>query len=107
MDLKLLQRGELLALKEVADRLSGGMIQNESEGPLICLVLGEKDHGAMEDALAQRRIREQQLPLELDRKVGMGWVNGHARILIPANRFANRGLWKIFESWEKSLEGRR
>jgi hypothetical protein len=107
MDLELLQRGELFALQEVADGFSGWVIQDESEGTLIRLVLGEKDHGAMEDAFAQRWIRKQQLPLKLDRKVGMGWVSSHERILMPANRFANRGLWKIFEIWGKSLEVRR
>jgi hypothetical protein len=104
MDLELLQRSEFLALQEVADGFAGGVIQDEPEGTLIRLVLGEKDHGAMEDAFAQRRIRKQQLPLKLDRKVGMGWVNSHECILMPANRFANRGLWEIFEVWGKSLE---
>jgi hypothetical protein len=107
MDLELLQWGEFFALQEIADGFPGGVIENQSKGALVGLVLGEKDHRAMEDALAQRRIREQQLSLELDRKFGMGWVSGHARTLLPANRFANRGLWKIFNHLGKSLEVRR
>ena len=46
----------------------------------------------------QRRIRQKQLPLELDRVIGIERIVGHGRTLMPAPAFANRGLREIFIS---------
>lgn len=107
VDLELLQRGEFFAVEEIANSLSGGVIQNKSEGTLIRLMFRQENYRAMENALAQRRICQQQLSLELDWKIGVGWFGSHGHTLVPVNQFANRGLWKFFEVCGKSFEIRR
>ena len=56
----------------------------------------------MKSGVPQRRIRQKQLPLELDRVIGVEQIVGHGRILMPAPAFANRGLREIFSSPAKA-----
>ena len=90
------QRGEILTGEEITDGFAGGVIEDQAVGSLAGLVLGEEDDGAVEGAVAQGGICQEQLPLELDGEAGMGRVIYHGGKLVPAPAFANRRLWEIF-----------
>ena len=97
MHRKLRQARKLFSLQQVADGVAGGMVQNQPERTLVGAVLGEQDDGAMEVAFSQRRVCQQQLPLELNLEVGRKWIVSHVGNLVLASAFANRRLCEISE----------
>lgn len=64
--------GELFFLEEVADGVAGGLVHDEAECALVYGVFGEKDDGAIEDAVAEGGVREEDLALEADGGVWCG-----------------------------------
>lgn len=72
------------------------MIEDQAIGTLPGVMLGEEDDGAVEGAVAQGRICQEQLPLKLDWEAGMGRIIYHGGKLVPAPAFANRRLREIF-----------
>jgi endonuclease/exonuclease/phosphatase family metal-dependent hydrolase len=104
MDCQLLQRGEIVAFKEIADIFPSGMIQNKAVGSLVGLMLREQNHRAMEGAVSQRRVRQKQQPLQFERGFRIGRIVSHVGILMPPPPFANRGLREI--SLRRKIIGR-
>ena len=58
------QRGEILTGEEITDGFAGGVIENQAVGALAGVMLGEEDDGAVEGAVAQGGVRQEQLPME-------------------------------------------
>ncbi len=53
------------------------MIKNEAKRALVYGMLSDEDHGPVEATASQRRIGQEQLPLELDRTVMRSRILGH------------------------------
>ena len=62
--------------EQLADGVAGRPVEDEPEGPVGRSVIGEEDHGTVEDAIAQRRVREQELSLQVELRIGLR-VTGH------------------------------
>ena len=67
---QLSQKFKILPLQEIPDRLIRWAIENQPESTLLCRVFCQQNHRTMKNPIPQRRIRQQQLPLERNRNVG-------------------------------------
>ena len=72
MDGDVFQRLEGLLLEKVPDAVPGRVVEDQSEGTFVRRVVGQQDHRAVENAVVQGRVGQQDFPLQVDRRVGFG-----------------------------------
>ena len=69
VDGKMAQGSKFLAVEKIAEHLAGRVVENEARRAVVRAVVGHQDDRAVECAVAQRRIRQQQLAAEQERSV--------------------------------------
>ena len=68
------------------------MIENEPEGPVRRRVIGQQDHRMVKRAVTQRRIGQQQEPLQLGRRARRRSIVSHAQKLAQNLHRANHRM---------------
>jgi len=71
---------EGLVLEKVADAVAGRMVEDQAEGAFVGGVVGQEDDRAVENPVMQRGVRQQDFPLQVDRRVGFGVAHGGGKI---------------------------
>jgi hypothetical protein len=58
---------EFFVVQEVADLVAGGLVENEAEGAIDFVVIGDEDDGAVEDAIGEAGGSEEEFSLQSQR----------------------------------------
>ncbi len=66
MDCEFTQRGKFFVFKKFADGFAGRLVEDESERAFRRTVFSEENDRAIENAIAQSRIGQQQSAIELN-----------------------------------------
>lgn len=66
MDRNAGEGGELFLFQKLADLVARRVVEDEPEGAFLGVVFGEKNDGAIEDAVAERGVGDEKLALEAD-----------------------------------------
>ena len=86
---QILQPDEFRPFEKITDHFAGRMVDDHSGRAIIRRVMGQQNHGTVEHPVPQRWVGDQQLALQLDRRLGIGRRGVHAATIIEIPRFAN------------------